>query len=119
MRGNDGERAVPAAAPEGFMAKIAEMMNCSFMFKNVAEMPEDLAGMLPDYMSYGIREGNGARAWAGRWSLSAYRQNFRDDPGSGPALEELEKSIVAHLADEVTTIGIHGQKIRLVIAKEI
>ena len=100
------------------MAKIAEMMNCSFMFENVAEMPEDLAGMLPDYMSYGIREGNGARAWAGRWSLSAYRQNLRDDPGAEPALEELEKSIVAHLADEVT-IGIHGQKIRLVIAKEV
>ena len=118
VRGNDGERAVPAAVPEGFMAKIAEMMNCSFMFENVAEMPEDLAGMLPDYMSYGIREGNGARAWAGRWSLSAYRQNLRDDPGAEPALEELEKSIVAHLADEVT-IGIHGQKIRLVIAKEI
>ena len=100
------------------MAKIAEMMNCSFMFENVAEMPEVLASMLPDYMSYGIRVGNGARAWAGRWSLSAYRQNLRDDPGAEPALEELEKSIVAHLADEVT-IGIHGQKIRLVIAKEI
>ena len=118
VSGNDGKRAVPAAVPEGFMAKIAEMMNCSFMFENVAEMPEDLAGMLPDYMSYGIRVGNGAHAWAGRWSLSAYRQNLRDDPGAEPALEELEKSIVAHLADEVT-IGIHGQKIRLVIAKEI
>lgn len=114
----DGGKAVPTASPEGFMAKIAEMMNCSFMFENVAEMPEVLASMLPDYMSYGIRVGNGARAWAGRWSLSAYRQNLRDDPGAEPALEELEKSIVAHLADEVT-IGIHGQKIRLVIAKEI
>ena len=114
----DGGKAAPAASPQGFMAKIAEMMNCSFMFENIMEMPEELAGKaLFLYPRMGFL-GNGARAWAGRWSLSAYRQNLRDDPGAEPALEELEKSIVAHLADEVT-IGIHGQKIRLVIAKEI
>ncbi len=42
-----GNEDVPSASPAGFMAKIAEMMNCSFMFENIAEMPEDLAGMLP------------------------------------------------------------------------
>lgn len=116
----DGGEAVPKASPEGFMAKIAEMMNCSYMFENITEMPEDLAGMLPDYMSYGIREEKEAHAWAGRWTLSAYRDNLQnrkgENPEAEPALEELEKSIVAHLADEVT-IGIHGHKIRLVISK--
>ncbi len=115
-------KAAPAASPEGFMAKIAEMLNCSFMFENITEMPEDLAGMLPDYMSYGMREGSGARAWAGRWSLSAYRRSLRlqqeETRTADPALEELEKSIVAHLADEVT-IGIHGHRIRLVISKKL
>ena len=106
----------PAASPEGFMAKIAEMMNCSYMFENITEMPEELAGMLPDFMSYGIREEKGVRAWAGRWSLSAYRDNIQRQQGENPALDELEKSIVAHLADEVT-IGIHGHRIRLVISK--
>ena len=118
----NGEKAVPTASPEGFMAKIAEMMNCSYMFENIAEMPEVLAGLLPDYMSYGIQEGKEARAWAGKWSLSAYRQNLRrqqeDNREVDPALDELEKSIVAHLADDVT-IGIHGHRIRLVISKEI
>ena len=118
----DGGKAVPTASPEGFMAKIAEMMNCAYMFENVAEMPEDLAGMLPDYMSYGIREEKGAQAWAGRWSLSVYRENLRnrqgENPKAEPALDELEKSIVAHLADEVT-IGIQGHRIRLVISKDI
>ena len=118
---NDSGKAVPAASPEGFMAKIAEMMNCSYVFENTMEMPEDLAGMLPDYMSYGIREKKEAQAWAGRWSLTAYKDNLRkrreENPKAEPALNELEKSIVAHLADEVT-IGIHGRRIRLVISKD-
>ena len=122
VHGKDGNEDVPSASPAGFMAKIAEMMNCSFMFENIAEMPEDLAGMLPDYMSYGIRENMDTHAWAGRWSLSAYRHNLRKQQGENretdPALDELEKSIVAYLADEVT-IGIHGHRIRLVISKAI
>jgi len=116
----DGGEAAPKASPEGFMAKIAEMMNCSYMFEDIEEMPEELAGMLPDYMSYGIRKEQGAHAWAGSWSLSAYRDNLRkqrgENPNAEPALDELEKSIVAHLADDVT-IGIHGNRIRLVISK--
>ena len=118
----DGGKAVPTASPDGFMAKIAEMMNCSYVFENILEMPDDLAGMLPDYMSYGIREEKEAQAWAGRWSLSAYRDNLRnrreENPKAEPALDELEKSIVAHLADEVT-IGIHGHRIRLAISKNV
>ncbi len=119
---NDGGKAAPAASPEGFMAKIAGMLNCSYMFENLSDMPEDLAGMLPDYMSYGIREGKEAHAWAGRWYLSVYRQNLQkrkgENPAAEPALNELEKSIVAHLADEVT-VGIHGHRIRLVISKAV
>ena len=119
---NHDGKGMPATAPEGFMAKVAVMMNCSYMFESIAEMPEDLAGMLPDYMSYGIREEKETQAWAGRWSLSAYRDNLRkrleENPKAEPALDELEKSIVAHLADEVT-IGIHGHRIRLAISKNI
>lgn len=118
----DGGQPAPAASAEGFMAKIAEMLNCSYVFENITEMPEALSGLLPDYMSYGIREGKAAHAWAGRWSLSAYRDNIQmqrgENPEAVPALEELEKSIVAHLADEVT-IGIHGHRIRLVISKNL
>ena len=122
VRENRGTTPAQDASPEGFMAKIAGMLNCSYVFENVGEMPEDLAGMLPDYMSYGIRNRETGPAWAGRWSLSAYRTNLQEslksNPGAGPVLEELEKSIVAQLADEVT-IGIHGRKIRLVISKRV
>ena len=122
VREGDSGKPAPAASPEGFMARIAEMLNCSYMFDNLAEMPEDLAGMLPDYMSYGIRREAGGPAWAGRWSLSAYRFSLQErqktDSGAALVLEELEKSIVARLADEVT-IGIRGQRIRLVITKRL
>ena len=120
VRESNNRQDMPLSSPEGFMAKIAVMMNCSFMFESTEEMPEDLAGMLPDYMSYGMRESNQSPAWAGRWSLSAYRyqlMKYREEKTAAVlALEELEKSIVAQLADEVT-IGIHGHRIRLVISK--
>ena len=120
VRGGE-DRPAAELAPEGFMGKIAGMLNCSYMFDSPAEMPEDLAAMLPDYMSYGIREEESAPVWAGRWSLSAYRHNLRQRSGSGEKRieeDELEKSIVAQLADEVT-IGIHGRKIRLVISGKV
>ena len=122
VRENEEGKHAPGASPAGFMAKIAEMMNCSYMFESTEEMPEDLAEMLPDYMSYGSRKGTDMPAWAGRWSLSAYRQNLLEQRkrkrSADLNLDELEKSIVAQLAQEVT-IGIHGNRLRLVITKEI
>lgn len=109
------------ALPEGttgFMARIAELLNCSYMFENASEAPENLAAMLPDYMSYGMRNAEDERAWAGSWTLSAYRANLKrmrkGDPEALVRLDELEKSIVARLADDVT-IGIHGHRVRMVI----
>ena len=87
---------------EGFMAKIAEMLNCSYMFEDVDEMPES----------------ENAPVWAGKWSLSAYRDHLRGNSASEVNLDELEKSIVARLANEVT-IGIHGHRIRLVISRNV
>ena len=42
---NDGGKTVPAASPEGFMAKIAEMMNCSYMFENIGGPGRLAAGL--------------------------------------------------------------------------
>ena len=116
VRENREEAPCAPDAPEGFMAKIAEMLNCSYMFEDISEMPENLAATLPDYLSYGLRDSGGTPAWAGIWSLSAYRNRLEGDPDSGINLDELEKSIVASLADEVA-IGIHGRRVRLVISK--
>jgi len=108
------------ACPEGFMAKIAEMLNCSYAFDDISEVPDHLADTLPDYMSYGMAEDRKGPVWAGKWSLTAYRETLeekRKDPKSEGVLDELEKSIVAQIADEVT-VGITGKKIRLEIARK-
>ena len=117
----DGQPAL-AQSPTGFMAKIAEMLNCSYVFDNVEEMPEDLAETLPDYLSYGIRRNRKTPVWAGIWSLNSYRKQLqgmrKDRPEAEIQLDELEKSIVARIANEVT-IGIRDRRIRLVISRRL
>ena len=101
------------------MATIAEMLNCAYMFEDPDEMPEGLSGMLPEYISNGLGDGQPAQIWAGEWSMSAYKASLeqrKKENGDGIVLDELEKSIVAQIADEVT-VGIHGRKVRLVISK--
>ena len=55
------------------------------------------------------------------WTLSSYRdgldQNSESDGEVGEALDELEKSIVAKLADDVI-VGVKGDRIELVIVKD-
>ena len=114
LSGTKERQADISASPTGFMAKIAELLNCSYIFENIEEIPETLASAIPDYMSYGFSEADSETAWAGKWSLSAYRQYLLNHSGSDLRLDELEKSIVARLADEVT-VGIYGQRIRLMI----
>lgn len=108
----------PRQNPEGFMGKIAEMLNCAYMFEEKDDVPEELASVLPDYMSYGAPVNSNAAVWAGKWSLSDYRKTClrrkTADHAAEVALDELEKSIVASIAKEVT-VGIEGSKVRLVI----
>ena len=113
---NRNQTVDPADTKAGFMPKIAELLNCSYIFESREEVPEALAAALPDYLSYGFScSEDSGKAWAGKWSLSAYRQNLKSQPGTEPVLDELEKSIVAQLADEVT-VGISGRRVRLVIS---
>lgn len=115
-----GEESQPRLqCPAGFMAKVAEMLNCAYVFENANDMPENLIQLLPDYVFYGSAEKGPKPVWAGKWSLNACREHVREhrnDPAAGAFLEELEKSIVAMLADEVN-IGIEGSRIRLVISR--
>jgi hypothetical protein len=118
VREGEPERNVPGE-PVGFMAKIAEMMDCGYVFENAADVPEALAGMLPDYMSYGMRGTGDGPCFAGEWSLSACRRTLEEkkhEAGAGLIQDELEKSIVARIADDVT-VGIKGQRLRLVLLR--
>ena len=54
------------------------------------------------------------------WTLQSYRSDLSEahsDDGAEEALDELEKSIVAKLADDVL-VGVKGDRINLVIKKQ-
>ena len=54
------------------------------------------------------------------WTLQSYRSDLNEahsDDGAEEALDELEKSIVAKLADDVL-VGVKGDRIDLVIKKK-
>ena len=53
---NDGGKTVPAASPEGFMAKIAEMMKCSYMFENNIVKLVRSSCKIPDILQYAFEE---------------------------------------------------------------
>ena len=69
-----------------------------------------------DYMRYGMIE-PGFNNSLDFWSLSQYRTVVRKDDSNQEEWDELEKSIVANLADDVT-VGIRGNNVELVITKK-
>ena len=51
------------------------------------------------------------------WSLEAYRERLKQD-GTAEEWDELEKSLVSHLADNIE-VSIHGYDLRIMIYKEL
>ena len=106
-------------APRGLMMKIAEMLRCAFLFDSRDSVPSLLKAALPVDMRYGLKDGD-SPVMAGQWSLAAYRQELGNaktrDPAARIALDELEKSIVASIADDVI-VGLEGGNFNIVITK--
>ena len=100
--------------PAGFMAKIAELLRCAYNFDSIGDVPDTFSAAIPEYLRGGADD---EPLRAGRWSLSEYRRSLNEQPaGSEGALDELEQSIVAHIADDVT-VGVQGDRVRLTIEK--
>ena len=110
------------AAARGFMGKLREMVA-------VALLPQDQETAVQGDMAMGVlREENGSgrstirnpRAQAYAWSMKQYKselkQNSKKDEKAAEAWDELEKSIVANLADEVS-VSIVGSSVEITIFK--
>ncbi len=107
--------------PKGFMAKVGQILHCSFLFDNTEEVPDSLRSAIPDYIMSGIGRLKEGGLMVGKWSLTACRKELKEKAASfaeaREALDEMEMSVVANLADEVT-VGLREEgKIRLVISK--
>ena len=105
------------AAAKGFMAKIGEVFSLAM---HGFGRSVDLYGQ--EMLQYGVvHDGAAMAGMTPIWSLQTYRADLaqaRDNNvGADEAWDELEKSIVAKLADDVV-VGVKGDRIELVILKK-
>ena len=106
------------AAARGFMAKLGEVISGAL---HSAGRSMDIYGQ--ETMKYGIVHtptpiaGNADMMTI--WTLQNYRDELNRAKGSDDAeaaWDELEKSIVAHLADDII-VGVKGDRVDMVIVK--
>lgn len=98
------------AAASGFMGKIRDI--AENMLLSADDSP--IYPCVPEFDGYTLSDIHYTYAW----SLDYYvnRQKLKDTEG-GNDWDELEKSIVANLADDVI-VGVRGKKVEIIIKKE-
>ena len=101
------------AAAVGIMSKIR--IAAEVMLANYAQTAGTAGTMYPDmhYSYYDMGRFADPAGYNSEWSLSVYREHARSDE---EAWDELEKSIIANLADDVT-VGIIDGKVEIVVTK--
>ena len=105
------------SAARGFMGRLREMVAAILVPEE--EESDEVSGLALGLMSLGgpARYTAGVNAYA--WSMSKYMSEVRSrdqDADAADAWDELEKSIVANLADEVS-VKIVGSAVEISIAK--
>lgn len=99
------------AAAKGIVGKIRSVMFRMFFSEEAA--------MLSDYavMNFGMMEYDSG--YAARWSLNQYQNTIAGAAASKEkeeAWDELEKSVIAKIADDVI-VGIRGRKVDIIVKK--
>ena len=108
-------------APRGIMEKIREMVEAGLygMEENLKFNTEYGAGIL-NYGTLGMMDAEMSQAIYS-WSMQKYKDSLADtksrDDAAVEAWDELEKSIIANLADEVR-VGVRKGSVELVIIKD-
>ena len=108
------------SAYKGFMGKIREMLEEGIYAAD--ETGESVADMPFMFHTMGVcdAETAAANAYIYQWSLAKYRAGIDEakesDGEATEAWDELEKSIVANIADDVR-VGVRGDTVELVMEK--
>jgi hypothetical protein len=99
------------AAAQGFMGELRDMIGAAMLPEG--EGPSMLSLGL---MTMGSPSGYMANSGSYSWSLNKYREELQaaEDKEAKEAADELEKSIVASLADEVA-VRIEGSQVEIVV----
>ncbi|HAK58206.1 MAG TPA: hypothetical protein DCP06_04430 [Lachnospiraceae bacterium] len=108
------------AEPVGILGKIRGMIENVMLA--VDENDQMVMARTVPYAMYGMSDSSGIQMMENVtiWSLQRYRDNVADEDDSKEALkvakDELEKSVIANLADDVS-VGIKDSNVRLVVSK--
>ena len=108
------------SAAVGFMGKIRELFELGIQGYNEASRYQTQQGYgMADYAAMGMIE-QGVATDAFYWSMDLYKDQIsgqkQESEAADEAWDELEKSIVARIADEVR-VGIRNGQVELVIEK--
>lgn len=94
----------------GFMGRLKELIGMALLPSE--SKPTVMGGLSLSLMSMGSPGGYQAGSDSARWSLQNYRKNAKEEQ-----IAELEKSIVASIADDVT-VAVDGDHVRLAVYKQ-
>lgn len=105
---------------KGFMGKIADIIENGFLnYDNIMKLQQQYGGGYVDYAALG---GSPSERDFFSWSLEQYKDALQDvmesDDAAGSAWDELEKSIVARLADDVT-VGVKKDEVDMNICVKL
>jgi hypothetical protein len=99
------------AAASGFMGKIRDIAENMLLF---SDEPSHDFFFEDEYLyGYGVADVHFSRAW----SLEHYVEQRKTEKKLEDEWDQLEKSIVAKLADDVI-VGVRGKKVEIIIKKE-
>ena len=112
------------ALAHGFMGKVKDIIETSILsYKSVMKLQQEYNGVAINYAGLGIYNGidvaTNPAAFSGvMWSMADYRaaldKEKNQNEGAKAAWDELEKSIVASIADDVI-VGVKGSKVKITI----
>lgn len=97
------------ASATGFMGKIREITENMLLHSDEPSIPFDSFNYMSDY-SMDLH-------YSYAWTLDNYSNQCREKPEHKEEWDQLEKSIVAKLADDVI-VGVRGKNVDIIIKKE-
>ena len=104
---------------KGFMGKIGDIIENGFLnYENVMKLQQEYGGGYVDYAAMGGRPSGETFCW----SLEQYKDALDEvrytDEAAGTAWDDLEKSIVARIADDVI-VGVKKDEVEFTIVSKL
>jgi hypothetical protein len=104
---------------KGFMGKIGDIIENGFLnYENIMKLQQQYGGGYVDYAAMGGRPSGESFCWSLEQYKDALDEVRESDEAAGDAWDELEKSIVARLADDVI-VGVKKDEVEYTIVSRL